>query len=798
MSKDPSKHTPMMAQYLKIKEEYQDTLLLYRMGDFYELFYEDAEEAAEVLGITLTARGKSAGEPIPMAGIPYHALDNYMERLIKHGKPVAICEQFGEAPTKGPMARKVVRVLTPGTINEPNLLEQSEIQQLLALYPHKQGISLAWIELGSSHIYHCTVENPEQASTLVSTLKPAEIIIPEECEECRKLTIAQPLARRPEWEFNPQTNTKKLRNIFHCHDLSQFGINEQDSSPGAIGALIYYLEYTQQQSISFIQGLREYNYDSYIIIDQNTRFHLNLEARPGSNQSLIKHLDFCHTPMGKRQLHKSLTQPSRSQQLVASKHNLIDLLLTQPHHRQNAGDILKPIKDIERIIGRISLGHSRPADLVGLKISLEQIAPLKDNLNNYETELAIQFNQVIQPNPEILSLLTRGIIDTPPTTIRDGGVIAPGYDAELDSNRELAQNFSSKLDEFTEQEREKTKINTLKVGYNKVHGFYIEISKQQAHNAPLEYQRRQTLKNHERFITPELKQYEEMVLGANERALRREKELYEEVLYNIKTHTRSIQATAQAIGQFDTIVSFAAAARKYQLIRPQFSDQQQLNITAGRHLLVEAKVGNNFVANDLTMNQDARSMLITGPNMGGKSTYMYQTALIVIMAYSGSYVPAEQVTIGPIDKIFSRVGSSDDLLAGRSTFMVEMSEASYICHHATANSLILMDEIGRGTSTYDGLALAQACAEYLNNHIKCLTLFATHYFEMTKVAEETNGMVNLHAVATEHDDNLVLLHQIALGPATKSFGIHVARLAGLPPSIIARSEEILNRSTLNS
>jgi DNA mismatch repair protein MutS len=787
---EKTQHTPMMQQYLRIKAEHPGRLLFYRMGDFYELFYADAEKAARLLDITLTARGKSGGSPIPMAGVPYHAAEGYLAKLVKLGESVAICEQVGDpANSKGPVERKVVRIVTPGTVSDEALLEERQDNLLAALYQNKaQSFALAWLDLTGGRFAVQTLANTEALGSELQRLQPAELLLAENLELNPKAWFNGGLTRRPDWHFDFDACQRLLCDQFATRDLGGFGLNGQAAAVCAAGALLQYLSETQQSALPHITRIQLEQREQAIIIDAATRRNLELDqAASGQRQhTLVGLLDNSSTAMGSRLLRRWINQPLRDQNQVKSRHAAIACL-----HEQQAIDSLQAhlasIGDIERIVARIALGSARPRDLALLRDSLAQLPGLQSSLTQLDDALIKRTAQDISEHPEIYALLNKAIVDNPPVVIRDGGVLAEGYDAELDELRALSQNADQFLLDLETRERERTGIETLKVSYNRVHGYYIEISKARAANAPDDYVRRQTLKSAERFITPELKKFEDQVLSARERSLAREKALYEALIQRLQQDLAPLQACASGIANLDVLNTLAERALALNLTRPQFSAQPGLRIEQGRHPVVEQVSDTPFVANDVKLNEQRRMLIITGPNMGGKSTYMRQVALIAILAYAGSYVPAMQAEIGAIDRVFSRIGASDDLAGGRSTFMVEMEETANILHNATDQSLVLMDEIGRGTSTFDGLSLAWACALELASRIQAFTLFATHYFELTTLPEEQSGIANVHLDAIEHGDSIVFLHALKEGPANQSYGLQVAALAGVPKPVIQQA-----------
>ncbi|MCX7121304.1 MAG: DNA mismatch repair protein MutS [Gammaproteobacteria bacterium] len=770
-----SQHTPMMQQYWKIKAQHPDILVFYRLGDFYELFYDDAKKAARLLDITLTSRGQSAGSPIPMAGIPYHSADNYLARLIKAGESIAICEQIGDpATSKGPVAREVVRVLTPGTVTDENLLDQHRDTILTAIFAHQNRFGIACINIASGRFSIQEVDSEIALLAEIARINPSEILL----DENTHLNFSCAIKKRPVWEFELSTAKKLLLEQFKTNSLDGFGVNDLSIALCAAGCLLHYMQYTQRAHLPHIHSISVEKNNDAIFMDAATRRNLelvtNLQGEKSCTLSAV--LDNTVTAIGGRLLRRWITQPLTNQIRINKRLEKVALFLASDQ-LDFIRDILKNIFDLERILSRVALRSARPRDLAHLSHSLSVLPDLKNSLLKiYPTELKLF--------PELAELLKRAIIENPPMIIRDGGVIAVGYDAELDALRELDGNGQQFLLDLEQRERERTGLSTLKVGYNRIHGYYIEISRLQADKAPIDYLRRQTLKNMERFITPELKEFEDKILTSNSRALAREKYLYEQLLNTIAESLIPLQQLSEQLAQLDVLTNFAFCALKNNYVAPTFSEIPGIEIMGGRHPVIEQVIENHFVPNDTIFNVEKRMLLITGPNMGGKSTYMRQTALITLMAHIGSYVPAASARFGKIDRIFTRIGASDDLSSGRSTFMVEMTETANILHNATENSLVLMDEIGRGTSTFDGLSLAWACALHLANHSKAFTLFATHYFELTHLPLESDVISNVHLDATEHNDQIVFLHKLKSGPANQSYGLQVAKLAGVPVVVI--------------
>ncbi len=793
-----SPHTPMIRQYLAIKSEHPEILLFYRMGDFYELFFDDAKKAAEWLGITLTHRGKSNGEPIPMAGVPYHAVDNYLARLVKQGKSVAICEQIGDPATStGPVDRKVVRVITPGTLSEDSLLDEHKDNLLAAVYCNRKlskdfPYGLAWMDLAGAHFYCNQFSHQEMLDDELARLRPAEILsIDSLLPSLKEKNFTT--KRCEDWQFDFQQNYESLRKHFSVANLQGFGCEDLPNGICAAGAVLAYAKLTQQNTLDHIDKLSAFDNQSLLQINHFTRRHLELtENIFGENDTtLFKVLNQCKTTMGTRQLKAFLHAPLIDQQKINERLDAVAAIKGSDSIellRQN----LAGIRDMQRMLTRIALNTCRPRDLTGLRESLNSIPAIIDWLGSNQQKQLSQIAKGLLHNSGVENLLDDAIMETPPVVIRDGGVIKQGFNEELDQLRSLSGNAEALLSNMEEQERVKTGISTLKVGYNRVHGFYIEISKAQSDKAPVEYTRRQTLKNAERFITPELKKLEDKVLSSQSKALALEKKLYQLIIDQIQPSTAKLQIVANHIAELDVFQSFALTAINNRYVRPLIKNLRTLSITNGRHPVVEVFQDAPFIANSLEFNQEVNSLIITGPNMGGKSTYMRMTAIIALLAHCGSFVPAESAEIGILDGIYTRIGASDDLAGGRSTFMVEMSETAFILNNATHNSLVIMDEIGRGTSTYDGLSLAYATLEQLSDEIKPFTLFATHYFELTKIVEKNTHIQNIHFGAIQHGNKLILDHQVHQGPTSKSYGIHVAEMAGVPNEVTEKAIQYLN------
>ncbi|MCU7937665.1 MAG: DNA mismatch repair protein MutS [Candidatus Thiodiazotropha sp. (ex Dulcina madagascariensis)] len=788
-----SQHTPMMQQYLRIKGEHPDMLVFYRMGDFYELFYADAEKAARLLDITLTKRGQSAGKPIPMAGVPYHAAEGYLARLVKQGESVAICEQIGDpAASKGPVERKVVRIVTPGTLTDEALLEERRENLLAAINEQAGGYGLATLDLAGGRFAIQQLVDLEALSGELERLGPAEILLDEDSTLPERLALRSGVTRRPAWHYDLDSAEQLLTRQFGTRDLGGFGCRDHPLAVGAAGCLLQYVEETQFGALPHIRGLRVEHREQSVIIDAATRRNLELvnSLSDQPQHTLAGIMDRTVTAMGSRMLRRWISQPLRDREAVAKRHATIEAL-SETHLYDELREILQGIGDIERILARVALKSARPRDLATLRDALGALPQLQPRLNRLDSPLTLSLSREIGEHPQRHKLLQRAVIPQPPMLIRDGGVIAEGYDAELDELRGLSQNADQFLLDLETRERERTGIATLKVSYNRVHGYYIEISRSQSDKAPDDYVRRQTLKGAERFITPELKRFEDQVLSARERSLAREKRLYDQLLDRLGEALPPLQRCAEGLANLDVLCNLAERAQTLNLVRPTLVETPGLQITDGRHPVVEQVSPEPFVANSVTLDEQQRMLIITGPNMGGKSTFMRQIAIIALLAYAGSFIPAASAQLGPIDRIFSRIGASDDLARGRSTFMVEMEETANILHNATAESLVLMDEIGRGTSTFDGLSLAWSCAVELATCLRAYTLFATHYFELTTLPEEYPGISNLHLDAVEHGDSIVFLHAVREGPANQSYGLQVASLAGVPKQVIHRARQRL-------
>jgi DNA mismatch repair protein MutS len=786
-------HTPMMQQYLGIKSEHPDTLLFYRMGDFYELFFGDAQRAARLLDITLTSRGKSGGEAIPMAGVPVHAIDQYLGRLVRQGESVAICEQVGDVATsKGPVERKVVRIVTPGTLTEESLLSDRQDNLLVAIHRLGDDWGLAALDLAGGRFSVQQFQGNEALLSELQRLNPAELVTNEAISLPPEVATQSGLRQQSPWLFETDSARRQLNEQFGTHDLGGFGCETLDAAIGAAGGLLQYVKNTQRTALPHLNGLRVENRDHSLVLDAATRRNLELEEATSGQiaHTLVGVLDHTATAMGGRLLRRWLHRPLRDHAVLQQRHQCIAALLDAQLH-DDLHTQLQGINDIERILTRIALKSARPRDLTGLRDSLGALPALQEKLTGTTDPLLQALSGRIGEHPEVHALLVRALKNEPPLLIRDGGVLATGYDDRLDELRGLSENSDQLLVDMEQQERERSGIATLKISYNRVHGYYIEVSRQHADRVPDNYQRRQTLKAVERYITPELKEHEDKVLSARERALALEKSLYNELLELLGKQLDALRQCADALSELDVLTNFTERSQTLNLTCPTLSDRGGITIKQGRHLVVEQIMDEPFIPNDASLNSTQRMLIITGPNMGGKSTYMRQTALIVLLAHIGCYVPADSATIGPVDRIFSRIGAADDLAGGRSTFMVEMTETANILHNATENSLVLMDEIGRGTSTYDGLSLAWACAIDLATRVKAYTLFATHYFELTCLPDEYEDISNVHLEAVEHDDRIVFLHAVKTGAADRSYGLHVAALAGVPANVIDLAHERL-------
>ncbi|WP_179992295.1 MULTISPECIES: DNA mismatch repair protein MutS [unclassified Acinetobacter] len=797
---DLSSLTPMMQQYMSVKMQHPHSLMFYRMGDFYELFFEDAHKAAKILGITLTHRGKANGQPIPMAGVPFHAAEGYLARLVKKGETVVICEQIGEVTGKGPVERGVVRIITPGTLTDDALLGAHQTSNLVALCVHQQQIGIALLDLSAGLFKVQQIDyDLSQLAIELARLMPSEIVIDENLQdqalvEHLKQQLDVPISKRPNVDFNQNNAQKTLCDQFAVSTLSGFGIDHLPLAKAAAAALIHYAKETQKTALPHIRTIQLEQSSDFIALDPVTRRNLELiEPLFEHGTSLFQLINDCQTAMGGRLLSRTLMQPLRDTAILDERLDATQALL-EGFHESPVRLVLKEISDIERVLSRIALGSARPRDLVQLRQACAQIPflrhALQPLLSQQNSKLLQQLNEELGDFHGLHQRLMSAIVENPPVLLRDGNVIAEGFDSELDELRKIRDHAGQFLIDLEIKEREQSGIPTLKIGYNRVSGYYIELTRAQAEQAPEHYIRRQTLKNAERYITPELKAFEDKVLSSESRALAREKMLFEMLLDELRQDIGNLQMMSSAIAQIDLLANFAHQARLRNWARPKFSPEIGVKIVAGRHPVVEALSKAAFTPNDTQLDYQHRMAIITGPNMGGKSTFMRQTALIALLAYCGSYVPAQSTTLGPIDRIFTRIGSADDLSTGKSTFMVEMTETSQILHHATSQSLVLMDEVGRGTSTYDGLSLAWACVLDLTKRIQCLCLFATHYFELTELDKEA-GIDNYHVTAKELNGNLILLHKVQHGPASQSHGLQVAKLAGIPAAVIKEAQHRL-------
>ena len=795
-------HTPVMQQWLRAKAEHADKLLFFRMGDFYELFFEDAEQAARQLDLTLTARGQSAGKPIPMAGIPYHAVDGYLAKLVKLGVSVAICEQIGDpALAKGPMERAVTRIVTPGTLTDANLLDDKSDNLLLALAIDRQRAGLAWLNLANGDV-RLLETSLDALPAHFERLRPAELLLPDGLRtglpESR--AVSQHL---PDWHFDARAAAHALAEHFGTRDLAGFGVQKEELALAAAGALYRYAQATQLQALAHVTQLTVEHEGSFLRLDAATRRNLEISEtlRGEASPTLLSLLDTCATSMGSRWLRHCLHHPLTERDIPRLRHEAVAELIGEAGNGPFAAlaKALAGFADIDRITARIALKSARPRDLSSLRDSLARLDGIRaivmrsgipgDGAGETAIRLAELAGVLATPHA-CVSLLTQAVATEPAALIRDGGVIAPGYNAELDELRAIQHNCGAFLIELETRERERSGISNLKVEFNKVHGFYIEVTHANVEKIPDDYRRRQTLKNAERYITPELKSFEDKALSANERALALEKQLWDELLGALAIHIPALQRIARAIAELDGLAAFADAAVRNDYRQPEFCNEPAIDIEGGRHPVVERQI-DSFIANDTRLSPARRMLLITGPNMGGKSTYMRQAALIVLLAHCGSFVPARRCRLGPIDGIYTRIGASDDLASGRSTFMVEMTEAAAILNGATEKSLVLMDEIGRGTSTFDGVALAFAIARHLIDRNRAWTLFSTHYFELTRLAQDHPVCANVHLDAVEHGHKIVFLHAVQEGPASQSYGVQVAALAGMPPAVVREARRRL-------
>ena len=791
-------HTPMMQQVLRIKADHPDTLVLYRMGDFYELFYDDARKAHRLLDITLTSRGQSAGEAVAMAGVPVHALESYLAKLIKLGESVAIAEQIGDPNGKGPMERRVSRVVTPGTVTEPSLLAERAETVLLALHLHRGVCGLAWMNLAGGRLALANAGVHELPAWL-ARLQPAEVLLESEAdaEVLRAVQASRAaLASRPAWHFDAALGQRKLCEQLEVASLAGFAAQDMPAAHAAAAALLVYAEHTQAQSLAHLRSLIVERSDDLIALPPTTLRNLELvqTLRGEREPTLLSLLDVCATGMGSRQLRQWLLAPRRDRHDASARHEAIARMVDGP--LETLRQSLRRMSDVERIAARIALRQARPRELTGLRASLEALPAVRALVDSLgDSTLLDEIRHALAPDASIASRLAATLAEEPAVLLRDGGVIATGFDAELDELRGIAEHSDRFLLELEARERQRTGIANLRVQYNKVHGFFIEVTQSGLDRVPADYQRRQTMKNAERFITPELKAFEDKALSAQERSLAREKVLYEELLDALQPHLNALMSAARALASLDALAALAERSFALGWSRPSFVGMPCIEIEAGRHPVVESRLaesGTPFIANDCRLDAKTRMLVITGPNMGGKSTYMRQVALIVLLASIGSYVPARACRLGPVDAIHTRIGAADDLANAQSTFMVEMTEAAAILHGATDQSLVLMDEIGRGTSTYDGLAIAAAVAAHLHDKNRAFTLFATHYFELTEFAKKHKEAINVHVSAADQGRDVVFLHAIEAGPASRSFGVHVARLAGMPAGLVRQARATLD------
>ena len=787
------RNTPVIAQYLRIKADHPDTLLFYRMGDFYELFFDDARRASKLLDIALTARGRSDGAPIPMAGVPAHSVESYLAKLVRKGTSAAICEQIGDpATSRGPVERRVTRIITPGTLTDEHLLEARRDNLLVAAHCAGGGWGIAGLELASGRFTCTEAADAESAQAEIERLGAAEILLCESAPELASVREHPALRRIPPWHFDPASARRILVEQLGTHDLAAFELEDRPLATGAAGALIVYARDTQCGALPHVTSIRFERHDEALILDAVTRRNLEItHALSGDDSAtLAAVMDRAATPMGSRLLRRWLTRPVRDREALSKRLHAVGALIEHGAH-EPVRSLLADVGDLERILSRIGLATARPRDLAQLRTALHTVPRLREASAGADSPRIQELTDANREFPETAALLDRAVVEAPPVLIRDGGVLAAGYDAELDELRRLSTDADAFLEELETRERERTGAANLRVGYNRVHGYYIELSKAQSERAPPDYTRRQTLKGAERYITAELKQFEDRVLGARERALAREKALYDELVAQLAADLAELQLCAQAIAELDVLCNFAERAESLDYRAPRLDEEPGIHIEGGRHPVVEHVSTQPFIPNDMDLGDARRMLVVTGPNMGGKSTLMRQTALIAVLAYAGSFVPAACARIGPIDRIFTRIGAGDDLAGGRSTFMVEMTEMARILNNATPRSLVLVDEIGRGTSTYDGLALAWACARELAHRTRSFTLFATHYFELTELPRHADGVANVHLDAIEHGRKIVFMHRVKEGPANRSYGLAVAALAGIPDEVIARAREIL-------
>ena len=788
-------HTPMMQQYLAIKADYPADLLFYRMGDFYELFFDDAKTAANLLDITLTARGQSDGQPIPMCGVPYHAAESYLAKLVGLGRSVAVCEQVGDpTTTKGPVARQVQRVITPGTLTDEGLLAGHQRSAILAINPTTDGVGLALLDLSNGQLELLQIAQVEHLTDYIQQLRPSELLMPE--SRSPELSSMVPeLSTRPidDARFSQRAALADLRQHFGDNVLTRTGLLADAPCLGAGAAALHYAKSTQCQDLQFLQHIVFRESQQIIGLDAHSRRNLEIDVRSNgaTDHTLLSLMDSCVTAMGSRLLQRWLHEPSRNLETISQRQHWVTQALAD-NAFSAVRESLQPMGDLQRILTRIDLGSALPRDLARLRETLQQLPTVEAVLRRIDNPHSQHLAAQLLDFDDLAKLLSHAVVENPPVTLREGGVIAGGYSAELDRLRELTSHSTDWLANMELQERERTGISSLKVGYNRVHGYYIETSKAAQGDVPEDYIRRQTLKNAERYITPELKAFEEEALSSQSKSMQLERTLFGDLLIELASHSKRLRNAANALAESDVLACFAERAKTLDFCRPTFTDETTIQIRQGWHPVVRAASTEAFIANDLDLSSVSSMAIITGPNMGGKSTFMRQTALICLLAYCGSYTPAQAVTLGPIDRIFTRIGAADDLTSGRSTFMVEMTETAQILHQASANSLVLLDEIGRGTSTYDGLALAWACAQHLAQNANALTLFATHYFELTTLPALCANVSNLHLNAQEHAGDIVFLYQVKSGPASQSYGIEVAKLAGLPEAVLTVARQRLS------
>lgn len=787
MTKDLKAHTPMMQQYWEIKERYPNMLLFYRLGDFYELFYDDAKKASKLLDITLTQRGNSAGNPIPMAGIPHHSSEGYLARLLKQGESVAICEQVGEVTGKGPVERDVVRILTPGTLTDDYLLDAKNDSITVALHQVDDKWLIAWINLAAAEFSVIPPLSVDAMTAELLRIKPSEIVVSESLKVPAKIRNLCHFTPFPDWHFDQSRNYTLLCEHFKTQSLQGFSLEQNHLGIHVAGALLTYVKETQKDPLAYINQITLESIDDAVILDMTTRRNLEIERTLyGETDNTVRDLlDECQTPMGSRLLSRWLNRPLRDHKVLNERLDLLESLESKQHH-EAIREALSNVGDLERLVTRIVLKTARPRDLTQLRKILQNTPEITTEVQNNESLVKINpiWLEWLRPQAELCTLLETAIVDDPPLLIRDGGVMKTGYDADLDELIELSTKGDQFLLNLEVTERERLGIPTLKVGYNRVHGYYVEVSKLHSAKVPTEYVRRQTLKDVERYIYPSLKEFENKILSAKERSLALEKALWDELLEKIEPHQTDLRLLSEALANIDIFITLGRLKNRYNWCRPEFSKKIGIEIKKGRHPIVERTLSRPFIPNDLSINPQSNMLIVTGPNMGGKSTYMRQTALIALMAHIGSFVPAESAVLGPIDRIFTRIGAQDDLNSEQSTFMVEMTETATILNYATDQSLVLMDEVGRGTSTLDGLSLAWSAAVYLTENAKAMTIFATHYFEMTELEEIYPSVKNLHLDAVEYKDEIIFMHEVKPGAASKSYGLQVAALAGVPKKVI--------------